>query len=90
MTNVPEAAQAVFGIAALIVLSGIYFLPAIVASKRHHRNKDVIAVVNLFLGWTFLGWVIALAWASTDHVAPPRERTHEIDVGATLVRTRRP
>ena len=32
----------------------------------HHRNTAVagpIAVVNLFLGWTLLGWVVALAWA---------------------------
>ena len=24
-------------------------------------------MVNLFLGWTFLGWVVALAWAFSDN-----------------------
>ena len=50
--------------AALIVLPfGIYFLPIFVAYLREHRNTASIAIVNLFLGWTLTGWVVALAWA---------------------------
>lgn len=51
----------------LIVLF-VYFLPIIIASSRKHSNGGAIFVVNLFLGWTFLGWVWALAWAHTDNV----------------------
>jgi len=29
-------------------------------------NMDAILILNLFLGWTFLGWVIALVWAFTN------------------------
>jgi hypothetical protein len=43
----------------------LYFSPVIVASSRGHHNSAAILVVNMFLGWTFLGWVIALAWALT-------------------------
>ena len=43
----------------------IYFLPAIIASSRHHRNQNAIFVLNLFLGWTLVGWVIALVWSNT-------------------------
>jgi RsiW-degrading membrane proteinase PrsW (M82 family) len=43
----------------------LYFLPTIIAAKRHHPNDAAIFVVNLFLGWTFLGWVVALAWSCT-------------------------
>ncbi len=43
----------------------IYFLPAIVARQRSHHNAAAILLLNLFLGWTFLGWVVALVWAST-------------------------
>lgn len=42
---------------------GLYFSPAIVAWVRDHRNKMPIGLVNLFLGWTILGWVGALVWA---------------------------
>lgn len=27
------------------------------------RNADAIVALNFFLGWTFIGWVIALVWA---------------------------
>jgi uncharacterized membrane protein YqaE (UPF0057 family) len=52
----------------LIVISfAIYFFPAAVAQQRGHRNTLAIFMTNLFLGWTFLGWVAALIWACTDN-----------------------
>jgi hypothetical protein len=42
----------------------IYFLPAIVAGRRRHPNGAAIFLLNLFLGWTILGWVMALVWAA--------------------------
>ncbi len=54
--------------AAAIVL-GVYFLPTIVANRRQHRNTTAIFAFNLFLGWTFLGWVLAFVWALTRPAA---------------------
>jgi hypothetical protein len=51
---------AVFGIFLLI---GLYFLPTLVAVSRKVTNQGSVAVINIFLGWTMLGWVIALAMA---------------------------
>lgn len=48
----------------IIVVLLLYFLPVLIANKRRHHNTGAIFVVNLFLGWTFLGWVVALAMAS--------------------------
>lgn len=50
---------------ALLVVIGLvlYFLPFIIATQRDHRNTIAIALLNLFLGWTLLGWVAALCWA---------------------------
>ncbi|HEY5039103.1 MAG TPA: superinfection immunity protein [bacterium] len=43
-----------------------YFIPSIAAMKK--TNFLAIFMLNLFLGWTFIGWVIALVWACTvDH-----------------------
>lgn len=48
----------------LVVLGGcIYFLPAIVGAN--HRNATSIFLLNLFLGWSFIGWIAALIWATS-------------------------
>lgn len=44
-----------------------YLVPAVIASRRKHRNANAIFIINLFFGWTFLGWVISLAWALTNN-----------------------
>jgi len=41
----------------------LYFLPAVVAFARSKRDAGSILLLNLFLGWTAIGWVIALVWA---------------------------
>ena len=52
----------------------IYLLPSFIAQYRKHRNEAAIFVLNLFLGWTFIGWVGALIWASTDNVDSDKQR----------------
>jgi uncharacterized membrane protein len=49
----------------LVVLIGLaaYFAPTIVAFARQHHQANTVLVINLFLGWTFIGWVVALAMA---------------------------
>jgi len=41
----------------------MYFLPAIIALARSKRDLFSIFLLNLFLGWTMIGWVVALVWA---------------------------
>ena len=57
--------EPIFLISIAILL--FYFLPAIIGSNRKHNNALPIFLVNLFFGWTFLGWMIALIWASTNN-----------------------
>jgi RsiW-degrading membrane proteinase PrsW (M82 family) len=38
----------------------MYFLPFIVAKARNSNRSGQVFVINFFLGWTFVGWVIAL------------------------------
>lgn len=45
----------------LIVMVFLYFIPTMAALEKKNPNGPI--VVNLFLGWTFIGWVVALAWA---------------------------
>jgi hypothetical protein len=53
----------VLGLAASLLALAIYFLPTIIAAERRIPNALSVFVVNLFLGWTLLGWVVALAMA---------------------------
>jgi len=46
----------------------VYFVPSFIAIGRKHSNLMQITLLNTFLGCTFIGWVLALIWASTDNV----------------------
>ena len=52
----------------IIIVVGImlYFIPTYIAYNRNTKNKVAILMVNLFLGWMFLGWVGALVWSLVD------------------------
>ena len=64
-------------VAALVAIM-IYFIPTMVANSRYHRNAGAIMMVNLLLGWTFIGWVIALVWAMTADVKEPSARKYRV------------
>lgn len=50
-------------IGALVLFSLLYFIPSIISVYRHKKNGCAISVFNLMLGWTLIGWIIALIWA---------------------------
>jgi hypothetical protein len=50
-----------WGIFAIAIIP--YFLPTIIALLRKSTSIAGIFVLNFFLGWTFIGWIIALVWA---------------------------
>jgi Superinfection immunity protein len=46
-----------------------YFLPSIIGHQK--QSFAGIFVLNLLLGWTGVGWIVALIWACTDEVRVP-------------------
>lgn len=68
----------------VIIIIALYFVPSLVAVLRRAKGTSGVVVLNLFLGWTFIGWVVALAWAAA--AAP------EVPIPSTRVPTlpRRP
>lgn len=62
----PEAASGVALLALLCFGPVAYFLPTMKACYVKHHNSGAIFIINFFLGWTFLGWVVALAMAYTQ------------------------
>ena len=55
--------EAISAAVVFIIILFVYFLPSYVG--RNKKNFGAILVLNLFLGWTVIGWVVSLVWAST-------------------------
>lgn len=63
--------SAAMGFVYLLVLVILYFLPWLIAMLNRHRQIAGIFFLNLFLGWTLVGWVVALVWAVQSGAAKP-------------------
>lgn len=51
------------GTVVFAALLGIYFTPLLVAILRDVPNVASVGVVNVLVGWTIIGWLIAFAMA---------------------------
>ena len=49
----------------------VYFLPSMIAGTREHHQTGAIFCLNLFAGWSIIGWIIAIVWACTN---PPAQQ----------------
>lgn len=57
----------------IIVLIFIpYFIPTFVAYSRKKTNAGAIFALNFFLGWSLIGWVVALIWALSNKENNPQ------------------
>ncbi|MDB5523588.1 MAG: superinfection immunity protein [Rhizobium sp.] len=50
-------------ITVVVVGLAIFLLPSWISLSRDHHNKGPIILVNLFLGFTVVGWLVALIWS---------------------------
>lgn len=66
--------DALFYFLFVLIMCFIYFVPTIVAFGRGHKNALAIFILNLFLGYTLVGWVIALIWAVYNSETPAKKR----------------
>lgn len=55
-----------------VLASAVYLTPTLVGWARHVPHLGSIAVINLALGWTLIGWVAALAMAARSAASPGR------------------
>jgi hypothetical protein len=52
-----------FGLVVLCI--AFYFAPTMFACSSKKRNTTAIFILNVFTGWTVIGWIIALVWSFT-------------------------
>jgi Superinfection immunity protein len=65
-----SAAGVILLIVVIVIAFGAYWAPTIVGWRRHVPNLGSIIVLNFLLGWTLVGWAVALAM-SVKTIAPP-------------------
>jgi len=53
----------------ITVLFVMYWLPTLVAIVRRTPSALGVAVINFFLGWTVIGWIVALVLALAAYPA---------------------
>lgn len=51
----------------------MYFYPTFKAYRNRQQNFQAICLTNLLLGWTIIGWIVALVWAVTESGRLPLE-----------------
>jgi hypothetical protein len=56
------------GFVILAVIAVLYFIPTFAARGKPQFNS--VLAINFFLGWTLVGWVVALAWAVKEEPSP--------------------
>lgn len=63
--------SAVLGVLLIILGVAAYWVPAAVAWIRRVPNAGSVTVINVFLGWTVIGWIVALAMACRSQPQAP-------------------
>ena len=71
-------------LAAMVIL--VYFLPTAAAATASHPSEQAIFILNLFFGWTVIGWLVALGWAVSSPRADQRPAYRITPFGAVPAR----
>lgn len=51
----------------LTAVTGLYLLPWAIAATRGKRDQVGILLINLLLGWTVIGWIVAFVLSLLNH-----------------------
>ena len=70
-------------VAVIAIMIVGYFLPVIIG--RNRLDRDRLFWLNFLLGWTIIGWVVALIWSLRDEETAP---THLCTACGSQVRPR--
>jgi len=68
VTDQRPSSGAVVAIAWVVaVLTLGYMLPWAIAASRGKANQAAVGLINLFLGWSLIGWIVAMVMACQAH-----------------------
>lgn len=73
------AVSASWGVVPLVVLLALYFLPSIIGASRKVVNIGSVVAINLLLGWTLIGWAVAMAMALRTNPPHAYQRSRDVE-----------
>lgn len=54
----------------ILLIIILYFLPTFNAYSNKKRNAGSVFVINFFLGWSIIGWIVALSMSMGKDAKP--------------------
>ena len=72
LSDLPPGFVAEFTGTMLVFFLIWYLFPIGIAAIRRHPQFVPLLLLNLFLGWTFLGWLAALIWSCWGFQPKPK------------------
>jgi hypothetical protein len=69
----------------MLIFVVIYITPTVIAFRRDHPNRWVIAIINIVFGATLLGWLASLVWSlQAVHLSNQSSGSHGGESGLNL------
>jgi hypothetical protein len=65
---------------AIVLGTGFYFIPAIISLVRNNKKTTEAIIINIFLGWTVIGWIIALIMAISGEAKETKRSKYGISI----------
>ena len=72
--------QEITEITYILIIAILYFVPTIIAIANKSKFAAAAILVNVFAGWTFVGWIVAIVFASISE----NENENDNDLTAYL------
>jgi uncharacterized oligopeptide transporter (OPT) family protein len=79
-----EAIAGFFGLTLLLIILALSFIPVIIAAVRKHNDTILIFLLTFFLGWTVIGWIVALIWSLSSNVQGVARHNQPVDQSLTV------
>lgn len=73
MENDPNGLIWVLIIIVMIFSFIFYLIPSMIAFALRHPQRWIIFLINIFMGWTLIGWVVLFTWSIKSNILNANE-----------------